>query len=418
MVELEDTVTPTTSNKPQKVICAAIKKADIDLRKTYPILNNQDTIGMIIFLSSLIAIGICWWLYWLNPMNYYYCGVLIVVIGFFTSLLHELEHDLIHNLYFKRIPIIQDIMFFFIWVSKLHGNPWYRREMHLKHHNVSGQPDDAEERLIGLGIPIGWKRFAVSLHPFGMLIATKEVAKDSTWLNVAKMNLSSAPVAFVLFGLNKIWMIYIACMFYFGNNWIHYLPERHWWWIRWLNVVICLPNLLRQSCLQVMSNTSHYYGDIPENSVFYQNQILDHPILYPFQFFCMNFGKFIPMRNPTRKVTHCCLIGATHIVHHYFPNQPFYIREIVYRQVKSLMVEQGVRINDFGVVKRSNHYYDTVEKTTISPNNSHYEVMIGWLLLLSSVGPVLFPIYDQWAMICMSERIFRKYIKGTKEKTN
>jgi hypothetical protein len=60
---------------------------------------------------------------------------------------------------------------------------------------------------------------------------------------------------------------------------------------------------------------SHYYGDIPENDVFFQvrcwdstfcgrprlrahtrwlvqTQILDHWIFYPMQLFCFNFGAF------------------------------------------------------------------------------------------------------------------------------
>ena len=42
---------------------------------------------------------------------------------------------------------------------------------------------------------------------------------------------------------------------------------------------------------QVISTYCHYYGDIPERDVFFQTQILDHPLLYPFQLFCFNFGE-------------------------------------------------------------------------------------------------------------------------------
>ena len=41
---------------------------------------------------------------------------------------------------------------------------------------------------------------------------------------------------------------------------------------------------------QVISTYCHYYGDVPERDVFFQTQILDHPLLYPFQLFCFNFG--------------------------------------------------------------------------------------------------------------------------------
>ena len=47
--------------------------------------------------------------------------------------------------------MIQHAMFFVIWFAKLSLNPWYRRRIHLKHHLLSGQQTDIEERLIGLG---------------------------------------------------------------------------------------------------------------------------------------------------------------------------------------------------------------------------------------------------------------------------
>lgn len=277
-----------------RLITQTIKKADADLRSKYPILNYQDAIGFGIFLFAFVGIFSMWACYRAYGDSYVACAIIIVSVAWFTSLLHELEHDLIHNLYFKKIDRMQDFMFFCIWMSKLHGNPWFRRDLHLKHHIISGQKDDAEERLIGLGLPFGVVRMAVTVHPFGSLIATPDVAKDAKWLDVQKLNLTSAPVAFLFFGLNKAWLLYIFTMLFVGyENYHLYLPARHWGWIRAVNVCICIPNMLRQFFLVMMSNCSHYYGDIPEKSVFYQNQILDHPILYPFQFLCMNFGTSI-----------------------------------------------------------------------------------------------------------------------------
>jgi hypothetical protein len=93
-------------------------------------------------------------------------------------------------------------MFFGIWVSKLHGSPWFRRDLHLKHHQLrwvwaalwsgcrsglwadgcavlcsaavlcSGQTADAEERLIGLGLAPGLLRMAVTVHPIGSLLVS------------------------------------------------------------------------------------------------------------------------------------------------------------------------------------------------------------------------------------------------------
>ena len=156
-----------------------IKDAEKDLRSKYSIFKKdyQDIIGMSIFLISFAGIFASWFFYfkctWLS-----YCVNAIIstaTIMMFTSFLHELEHDLIHNLYFRIIRgeaadittknagdekieettktnrRIQDFMFLCIWIIKLHGNPWFRRDLHLRHHRISGQKDDAEERLIGLG---------------------------------------------------------------------------------------------------------------------------------------------------------------------------------------------------------------------------------------------------------------------------
>jgi len=300
--------------------------------------------------------------------------------------------------------------------------------MHLKHHIISGQVDDAEERLIGLGLRAGLVRMAVTMHPFGSLIVTTTVAKEAKWLDVQKLNLTSAPVAFLFFGLNKIWMLYFAVMLFVGyENYHLYLPARHWAWIRFTAVCICLPNMWRQACLVAMSNCSHYYGDIPEKSVFYQNQILDHPVFHLFQLFCCNFG-------------------ATHIVHHYVPGQPFYIRELVYRKVKGFMVENGVRLNDFGIVARGNRYFDvspkamlenkmpsaavedkkdgttmaevaaTKEERTVSPNGSNMGSMLMWLGLCFTAGAASYAIFDAWQTYCLASRIFRKYFSRHRAK--
>ena len=134
--------------KPEKSICRLIRQEEVKLRQKYTILQYQDLIGASIFMISLLLIASAWYAYYSYQLSSFWT---IVLIALPTSLLHELEHDLIHNLYFRKHSFIQDVMFFVIWCAKLHGNPWFRRELHLKHHLVSGQEDDAEERLIGLG---------------------------------------------------------------------------------------------------------------------------------------------------------------------------------------------------------------------------------------------------------------------------
>jgi hypothetical protein len=184
-----------------------IKSAENDIRKEYWIFKKgyQDFLGGAIFLASFAGIFISWTFYF-KCKCFSYCSTAflsVFCIMICTSFLHELEHDLIHNLYFKIVrgeqydittknsvveekPVettkrnrrIQDFMFLFIWIIKLHGNPWFRRDLHLRHHRVSGQKDDAEERLIGLGTPIGWRRMALTSHPMGGLISTDDIVKD------------------------------------------------------------------------------------------------------------------------------------------------------------------------------------------------------------------------------------------------
>jgi fatty acid desaturase len=275
----------------EKDICQKIKFEEQELRKKYGFLKYQDFLGGSIFIGSLLAIILSWYYYFHHKDEPFTLFLVVVSIMFFTSLLHELEHDLIHNLYFKK-SIIQDVMFFFIWISKLHSNPWFRRDLHLKHHVVSGQKDDAEERLLGLGLPWSWKRIATTIHPFGALIVSADVAKDATWLDVQKLNLTSLPIAFVFFGLNKALFIYWISFALFGSNYSNYLPARYWPMVLDLNLLLCLPNILRQLCIVALSTSSHYYGDLPVKSVFFQNQILDHWIFVPFQLFAFNFGLF------------------------------------------------------------------------------------------------------------------------------
>lgn len=95
--------------KIEKEICQEIKKAEKDLRAKYDILKHQDLLGALIFLGSLAAIALMWSVYFNNRGNVIVTVAAVLSITFLTSLLHELEHDIIHNLYFRQ-SIIQDVM--------------------------------------------------------------------------------------------------------------------------------------------------------------------------------------------------------------------------------------------------------------------------------------------------------------------
>jgi hypothetical protein len=53
-------------------------------------------------------------------------GTAVVSHAIFNKILVFLwqEHDLIHDLYFKRLPFVQHLMFFGIWLIKSNAAPW------------------------------------------------------------------------------------------------------------------------------------------------------------------------------------------------------------------------------------------------------------------------------------------------------
>jgi hypothetical protein len=271
-------------------------------------------------------------------------------MGVVISFLHELEHDLIHNLYFKGQQWFQHFMFFTIWMSKGNGNPWYRKVLHLRHHILSGQNEDLEERFIGLGKPFGWLRWLVQIYPFSNTLTFPRLRRDNMrlfgfdmWILVVIMNTPGILLYTILF---HVYFGYARLVtgFTFGSydpvlSW----PMWLWPYARDIGVIWILPNLIRQTSLNFIASYCHYYGDIPKHNVYYQNQVLNHWILYPLQAFCFNFGE-------------------THIIHHFVTNQPFYLRQWLAPKATEELIKHGIRNNDFGVVPRNNRYFDNEEE--------------------------------------------------------
>ncbi len=65
--------------------------------------------------------------------------------------------------------------------------------------------------------------------------------------------------------------------------------------------------------------------------------MLNHPLFWPLQLFCFNFG-------------------STHAIHHFVVGQPFYLRQMIAPQAHDVMREIGVRFNDLGTFKRANRW--------------------------------------------------------------
>jgi len=338
-----DVVKKATRNPYQPRINAirkAIHVEDKRLRQKYTWLQHQNALGMAWFLSSLAIMAGTSYLYLTGAMAWYF---MIPIMAFASSILHELEHDLIHDLYFKEMKFVQHIMFAFIWVSKLNANPWWRKPLHLKHHKTSGQMTDIEERLIGLGLPVGLKKLFVTLTPIGSYLVIFEVARDQKILK------SLPGLDVVLASIVNLPMIipavacFIASLLPAGT-----LPAPWQSTMTAISMLLYLPNVLRQVSLQFISTGVHYFGDIPENNVFFQNQVLNHWAFLPFQLFCFNFGE-------------------THIIHHYVTRQPFYLRQMIVPGTQAEFKRQGVRFNDIQIWNRAHRWAGYQGDNVVTP---------------------------------------------------
>ena len=130
---------------------------------------------------------------------------------------------------------------------------------HLQHHSKSGQVQDVEERLIGLGMPLGLKRLIVTLTPLGFFLAAPEVMQDNPdfqWsepLLSSKWQLSCAAAAVVPKVLSD-----------FG---LAVLPPSVNALLHTLFVGVFIPSHLRHIAITVVTTYSHYYGDVEPGAV-------------------------------------------------------------------------------------------------------------------------------------------------------
>ncbi|MGO2478632.1 MAG: fatty acid desaturase, partial [Pseudoalteromonas sp.] len=102
-----------------------------------------------------------------------------------------------------------------------------------------------------------------------------------------------------------------------------------------LIVVLIVTNIVRSSSLNFVTSSMHYYGGV--NNMLEQTHVLTSRLFAPFNLFCFNFGH-------------------THTIHHFVPNQPFYLRQMISKKILEVMKSHGVRFNDFASIKRANFY--------------------------------------------------------------
>lgn len=313
----------------------------VELRQRYPILQHQDALGAGILALALAGMIGSAALYITGHMAWWVC---LLLNAFFASLTHELEHDLIHSMYFRKQRVPHNLMMGLVWLARPSTiNPWIRRHLHLNHHKVSGTETDMEERAITNGEPWGLARLLMVGD--NVMSAFIRMLRARTWahkFSIIKRTLKVyAPLALVHWGA---WYVFLG--FHAANGIAYLMGSPIEWSATTLSVmqvidiaavVIIGPNVLRTFCLHFISSNMHYYGDIEAGNVLQQCQVLNPWWLWPLQAFCFNFG-------------------SSHGIHHFVVKEPFYIRQLTVPVAHKVMREMGVRFNDFGTFGRANRF--------------------------------------------------------------
>ena len=323
----------------------SIRMSDRYLRRHHGILNHQDFLGFSIWLGSIAGmIGMAVLYYF----NFAPAWSVIVVNAILASFLHELEHDLIHSLYFRE-TWVEKMMMWGVWMFRVNTpSPFYRKKIHLLHHKESGQLSDIEEQMIGNGMKWGLKRIIVMLDQgLAFLINSRRVGKTAPKLSKAEMAKAAFPFTYMYQATSLIFIngnLYLLLMPLFNAGfvapaWLMQVMTV----VNFLAVVIGLPNFIRQGSLQIVSSSMHYFGDVdPDASVgvLEQCQVMTARSWYmlPFELFCFNFG-------------------STHAIHHFIVNQPFYLRQLGAGYSHAAMKKYGVRFDDHGSFARANRYH-------------------------------------------------------------
>src|SRR3546814_8722155 len=82
-------------------ISAAIRAESERVRARFGFLNHQDAIVASIMALSFLGMIASGWAYIAGVVPWWVC---VPVSAIFASFIHELEHDLIHTLYFRKHP--------------------------------------------------------------------------------------------------------------------------------------------------------------------------------------------------------------------------------------------------------------------------------------------------------------------------
>ncbi|ARU58419.1 fatty acid desaturase [Oleiphilus messinensis] len=338
---MEKATDPLTLSMTEReaLIRSTIKDRGEQIRKDHPLLANNDLCGMSIFLFAISGVLVSGWAYWQSLIPAWIC---IPLVAMFTSLLHELEHDLIHWMYFKKNKAIHNLMMLGVWVFRPGTiNPWVRRQLHFLHHKTSGTEQDLEERGIGNGHPYGVLRFWIMSDTlvgnlFRILFTFPPERKAHALKGLFLKNFPLAIATgilwygFLLFHAVNFLLPALGATVVWSESTLNIMSG-----VSFLIVTLIAPFYLRSFCLNFISSNMHYYGNV--NSVIEQTQVLNSPLFWPMQLFCFNFG-------------------STHGIHHFVVGETFYIRQLTAPAAHKVMREHGVRFNDFGTFRRNNRF--------------------------------------------------------------
>lgn len=335
-------------------IRAVVTAACADLRQRHPILNKQDAIGASILAFALGGMLLTTALYAMGTIAWWVC---IPVNAVLASLTHELEHDLIHLMYFRRQPGAHRLMMWLVWLARPSTiSPFTRRRMHLHHHKASGTDSDLEEQGITNGEGWGLRRLlmtadsmlSIYLRPRRIrrivrdyIRAQNPQTRDEVKALIREQTRGYFPLGTLYYLAWHSFIAYHAVSL--AGVWLGH-PVAWPLWIESampaLNVIAVAwlaPNALRTFCLHFVSSNMHYFGDIEDQNIMQQCQVWNAWWLAPLHLFCFNFG-------------------STHAIHHFVVKEPFYIRQLTAKQAHAVMRDMGVRFNDFGTFGRANRF--------------------------------------------------------------
>lgn len=326
------------------------------LKEKYPVLKHQDFWGLLLFLLSITLAAVNSYFWWTGAWP---AWSMILINAFLFGILHELEHDLIHWMYFKTNKFIHHTMLLVIWILRpLTINPWIRRQLHYHHHKYSGTLHDVEERGVTNGEKWSLKRLLLTADlVIGGLFRVSSLFRDikqEVENGNLKQDLSHKLKRYALTGLIPVTIIaHLLVYLLLANLLLGFLDTSFHTGImlpaflsdildycRPVIYIVLIPNILRQFCLHFITSNLHYMGDVEQGNVIEQTQVLNVWWTFPLQLFCFFFG-------------------WTHAIHHFVVNETFYVRHIARKKAHSVMRRYGIRFNDLGTFSRANRFNET-----------------------------------------------------------